>query len=332
MMIDFSQNQLQGRLPRSLANCTILESLNLGNNELSDTFPSWLGILPQLRVLILRSNRIYGAMGNHNSSFDFPNIHIIDISHNDITGKLPTQYFQNWKAMRSVDVNDLMYMQLNVYSTYIYSMTFINKGTKIVYERIFVFFMAIDLSNNKFEGEIPKVVGHLKGLKSLNLSYNFLTGPIPSCLGTLTELESLDLSQNKLDGLIPLQLTQLTFLEPFNVSHNLLTGPILQGNQFGTFPNSSFGNNLELCGSPLSKKCGNSKDAPLPPLTFEGNQSSESLFDFSWKVVAMGYRYGFVVGLVLWQIMIRKKHDWVIKTFAIGQPKPRRVNWREQRN
>ncbi|XP_059433906.1 receptor-like protein 19 [Corylus avellana] len=332
-MIDFSQNKLQGRLPRSLANCTNLEVLNLGNNQMNDAFPSWLGILPELRVLILRSNGIYGEMESSNSSFDFPNIRVIDLSHNNITGELPSQYFQNWKSMQSIGVHGLMYMQSNFYSTYIYSMTLINKGTKIVYERILVFFMAIDLSSNKFKGEIPEVVGHLKELKLLNLSNNFLTGPIPSCLGNLTELESLDFSQNKLDGVIPFQLTQLTFLESFNVSHNLLTGLIPQGNQFGTFPNSSFGNNPKLCGSPLANKCGNSKDAPPPPLTFEGNHSSDFIFEFSWKVVAMGYGCGFMLGLVLWQIMIRKKHDWVMKTLAIGQPKPRRVNWRMgQRN
>jgi hypothetical protein len=94
-MIDFSQNQLQGRLPKSLANCAMLEALNLGHNQMNDTFPFWLGILSELRVLILRSNGIYGAMENLNSNFDFSNIHIIDLSNNDITGKLPSQYFQN---------------------------------------------------------------------------------------------------------------------------------------------------------------------------------------------------------------------------------------------
>jgi hypothetical protein len=94
-MIDFSQNQLQGRLPKSLANCAMLEALNLGHNQMNDTFPFWLGILSELRVLILRSNGTYGAMENLNSNFDFSNIHIIDLSNNDITGKLPSQYFQN---------------------------------------------------------------------------------------------------------------------------------------------------------------------------------------------------------------------------------------------
>ncbi|KAK8654034.1 hypothetical protein V6N13_128014 [Hibiscus sabdariffa] len=40
--IDLSQNQLNGQIPRSLVNCNMLELLNLGNNQIEDTFPSWL--------------------------------------------------------------------------------------------------------------------------------------------------------------------------------------------------------------------------------------------------------------------------------------------------
>ncbi|XP_059446712.1 receptor-like protein 6 [Corylus avellana] len=340
-MIDFSQNQLQGRLPRSLAHCTMLEALNLGHNQVNDTFPFWLGTLPELRVLILRSNGIYGAMGNCNSNFDFPNMRIIDLSYNDITGKLPSQCFQNWKAMQILDVKILMYMQANGSFkepgntwrvSFPYSMTFTDKGTERVYEKIVDFFIAIDLSSNRFEGDIPEVVGHLKGLQLLNLSNNFLTGPIPSSLVNLTKIEALDFAQNNLSGVIPLQLMQLTFLAFFNVSHNHLTGPIPQGNQFNTFPNSSFSDNPELCGNPLSKKCGNSKDSPPLPSTFEENQKSSSSFEFTWKVVVMGYGCGFIVGLLVGQIVITKKHDWVMKTFAIGQPTRRMVNWRGKRN
>jgi Leucine-rich repeat (LRR) protein len=243
-MIDFSQNQLQGRLPRSLANCTMLEALNLGHNQMNDTFPFWLGVLPELRILILRSNGIYGAMENLNSNFDFLNIRIIDLSNNEITGKLPSQYFQNWKAMRTVDIKDIMYMEANgrftalgntLVSSFTYSMTFTYKGAERVYEKISDIFVAIDLSNNRFEGEIPEVVGYLKGLQVFNLSNNFLTGHIPSSLVNLTNVEVLDFAQNKLSGVIPLQLVQLTFLTFFNVSHNHLTGPIPHGNQFEQF-------------------------------------------------------------------------------------------------
>ncbi|XP_062167818.1 receptor-like protein 43 [Alnus glutinosa] len=340
-MIHFSQNQLQGRLPRSLANCTMLEALNLGHNQMNDTFPFWLGILPKLRVLILRSNGIYGAMENLNSNFDFSNVHIIDVSNNDITGKLPSQYFQNWKAMQIHDVKGFMYMKANgSFSipgtrwdiSFVYSMTFTYKGTERVYKKISDVFVAIDLSNNRFEGEISEVVGYLKGLQVLNLSNNFLTGPIPSSLVNLTNLEVLDFAQNKLSGVIPLQLVQLTFIAFFNVSHNHLTGPIPHGNQFETFSDSSFSGNSELCGRPLSKKCENSEDSPPPPPTSEKNQNSSFLFEFSWKVVVMGYGCGIIFGLIVGQIVFTKKHDLVMKTFAIKQPTRKRVNRRRYRN
>ena len=97
-------------------------------------------------------------------------------------------------------------------SHYTYSITFTNKGRELVYERIPYIFIAMDLSSNKFEGEILELMGNLKGIQLLNLSNNLLTGSIPSSLEKLTALESLDLSQNKFSGEIPPQLTQLTFL------------------------------------------------------------------------------------------------------------------------
>ncbi|XP_041004022.1 receptor-like protein 7 [Juglans microcarpa x Juglans regia] len=340
MMIDLSQNHLQGRVPRSLANCIKLKAINLGSNQIHDIFPSWLGILPELRILILRSNELYGTIGSSDSNFDFPKLHIIDLSNNDFTGTLPSEHFQNWKAMQIVDDEQLQYMEeekivpsfARVIDIYSLSMTMINKGTEMVYGKVSNLFIAIDLSRNRFEGEIPGVVGHLKGLNLLNLSHNFLTGPIPFVLANLTGLESLDLSQNKLSGVIPPQLIELTFLSHFNVSHNRLTGPIPQGKQFDTFENSSFSENLELCGSPLSKKCGNPEDS-LPPSSSHNstNHNSKFSFEFGWKVVALGYGCGFVFGAVSGQIMITKKYGWFMKTFAIGQ-RGRRDNWRGRRN
>ena len=289
-MIDFSQNQLQGWIPRSLVNCTELETLVLGNNQINDSFPSWLGVLPELGVLILRYNQLQGAMGKPESNFVFPNLHIVDISYNSITGKLPFEYFRIWKAMQIIGKNGPMYMQANMNfdqpghiwkSQYTYSMIFTNRGIEIAFERIPYIFIAMDFSSNKFEGEIPELMGNLKGIQVLNLSNNLLTGSIPSSLEKLIALEALDLSQNKLFGEIPPQLTQLTFLAFFNVSNNHLIGPILHGNQFDTFQDKSFGGNCGLCGNPLPKKCGNFENSLHPPLTFEEiNQDSKLLSEF----------------------------------------------------
>jgi len=334
-VIDLSENQFQGQLPRSMTNCMMLEYLHVGKNQINDTFPLWLGTLSHLKVLVLRSNGFHGGIKSHKTNYAFPELHIIDLSQNKFSGKLPAEYFLHWNAMKVVGANDrLIYMKLGFAGdgwtdSFQYTLTMTNKGIKLDYEKIQDVFMVIDFSSNRFEGEIPEIVGSLKGLHLLNLSNNALNGHIPSSLGNLTCIESMDLSQNKLFGEIPPQLTQLFFLESFNVSNNRLTGPIPHGNQFDTFQNSSFGGNPGLCGSPLLKKCGDFKYTQTSPSSFEDKQSSKSPFDFGWKVVVIGYACGFVIGVVIGQIVISRKDDWFVRAFGKMQQTRRRVNWRK---
>jgi len=57
----------------------------------------------------------------------------------------------------------------------------------------------LDLSSNKFTGNIPQSIGESKRLKHLDLSSNKFTGNIPQSIGELQELEYLDLSDNNLN-------------------------------------------------------------------------------------------------------------------------------------
>ncbi|KAK4567068.1 hypothetical protein RGQ29_003059 [Quercus rubra] len=251
-MITLSQNHFEGPLPRSLANCTTLEVLDIGNNHIIDFFS----------ILVGHSSR---AKDSH-------------VSNNNISSKLPSEYLQIWKAMQSFDASHLTYMQTDGHKlktqsdgwlmTYIYLMTLTDKGIKKKYSRIQDFFVAIDLSGNNFEGEIPKILGSLKRF---------------TCLTFPTIVKSLDLSQNMLVGEIPPQLVELIFLAFLNVSYNNLTGPILQGKQFLTFQNNSFYGNVELCGSPLFKRCANSEDPSTPTSNFEAKQSSEYPFELAGR-------------------------------------------------
>ncbi|KAL0005480.1 hypothetical protein SO802_013041 [Lithocarpus litseifolius] len=50
--------------------------------QFHEIFPSWLGTLPRLRVLILRSNDFHGAFGKPESKLEFPKLQIIDVSLN----------------------------------------------------------------------------------------------------------------------------------------------------------------------------------------------------------------------------------------------------------
>ncbi|KAF7849362.1 hypothetical protein BT93_L0876 [Corymbia citriodora subsp. variegata] len=335
MMIDLSDNRLQGKLPRSLANCKMLEFINFANNFIVDTFPSWLGSLPELHVLILRSNRFQGVIERPKSSFTFLKLQILDLSNNAFVGKLPIEFFESWNAMKS-EKGNFTYMQRNLrpalsskftyFGYYDFSMTVIYKGLEWYYPKISEVFTVVDLSSNLFEGEIPDVIGDLKGLQGLNLSNNFLAGHIPPSLGNLIALESLDLSWNKLSGQIPQKLTELGFLSFLNVSYNNLTGSVPRGQQFDTFSNDSFEGNLGLCGEFIYQKCRDSGDTSRQPSTNQ-EEDLELPIELNWKIVLLGYGSGLVIGVVIGNAFI----SWKNVGFERNAKRRRRPSWRQPR-
>ena len=319
--IVFNGNQLEGLLPPSLVNCTKLEVLDLANNNINDSFPYWLEALLELHILVLRSNRFHGPIGNHKTRGTFfSKLQILDLSHNEFSGRLRVHYFGNMKAMMSNDEgkhglqylgdHDYSHDQFMIEIDYPYTVGVTVKGFETQPFGISTIFTTIDLLSNKFQGEIPEVLARLKFLRLLNLSYNCLTGHIPQSFANLSSLESLDLSSNRFIGEIHTQLTSLTFLAVLNLSQNQLVGPIPQGKQFATFENNSYCENLGLCGFPLSKKCSINELSPpsLPPIFQEDN---DSMFTsgFGWKAVLLGYGCGLVFGSAMGYLV-----------FKIGKP------------
>ncbi|XP_017604272.1 receptor-like protein 9DC3 [Gossypium arboreum] len=291
--LNLNGNQLEGSIPQSLTNCHSLEVLDLGNNNINDTFPYWLGTLPNLQVLVLRSNRFHGDIQNFNGTFSFSSLQMINLSRNEFTGHILLELFENLKSMKDipVDKSGPMYMGGGHYQD---SVIITMKGLDFKLERILTSFTVIDFSSNH-----PKQVGELNSLIVLNFSHNSLAGNIPPSLGKMTALESLDLLSNKLQGRIPVQLTDLTNLGALNLSHNNLEGQIPLANHFDTFSNDSFDGNSGLCGFPLSKKCGNNQELESPPSTV----ADESETTLVWKIAAMGYGSGLMLGLSMGYIV-----------------------------
>ncbi|TYJ39209.1 hypothetical protein E1A91_A04G050800v1 [Gossypium mustelinum] len=291
--LNLNGNQLEGSIPRSLTNCHSLEVLDLGNNNINDTFPYWLGTLPNLQVLVLRSNGFHGDIQNFNGTFSFSSLQMINLSRNEFTGHILLELFENLKSMKDipVDKSGPMYMGGGYYQD---SVIITMKGLDFKLERILTSFTVIDFSSNH-----PKQVGELNSLIVLNFSHNSLAGNIPPSLGKMTALESLDLLSNKLQGRISVQLTDLTNLGALNLSHNNLEGQIPLANHFDTFSNDSFDGNSGLCGFPLSKKCGNNQELESPPSTV----ADESETTLVWKIAAMGYGSGLMLGLSMGYIV-----------------------------
>ncbi|KAI3793220.1 hypothetical protein L1987_35836 [Smallanthus sonchifolius] len=296
-------NQLEGKVPTSLNKCQKLRIIDLGNNHLNDTFPGWLGDLPNLQALVLRSNNFHGGILTSSMvKFPFPSLRILDLSHNGFVGQLPRKYFQNFNAMKNVVKRNTLPEYVVVGRMY-YSIIVAMKGVVLDIPRLLVEYTIVDLSNNKFEGEIPNIIGNLNSLKVLNLSHNSLTGHIPQAFGKISEIESLDLSWNQLVGEIPQSLANLTFLGFLNLSQNHLVGRIPQGKQFNTFEGSSFGGNPKLCGLPLPKRCIEHPQEPQHERDGDEDEDEEES-GFTWKVVMMGYGCGTLLGFVLGYVML----------------------------
>ncbi|CDY12720.1 BnaC04g29210D [Brassica napus] len=315
--LEVGHNKISGGLPKSLINCTRLEFLNVEDNMFNDKFPFWLRLLPNLQILVLRSNQFHGKIFSFGASLIFPKLRIFDISRNLFTGVLPSDYFAGWSAMSSdVGIVDSTPVRILGRGSGFYhrSVALTNKGLNMeLVGSGFKIYKSIDVSGNRIEGDIPISIGLLKELIVLNMSNNVFTGGIPPSLASLTNLQSLDLSQNRLSGEIPPELGKLTFLARMNFSYNMLEGPIPQGTQIQSQNSSSFAENPGLCGFPLEETCGGKEEEATKQE--EDGEKEEKDQVISWISAAIGYLPGVLGGLTIGHILYSYKYGWFMRIF-----------------
>ena len=81
MTLDFSHNQILGKIPQSLV--SNVQVLNLGNNNVNDAFAFWLQSFLELQILVSQENRFQGLIWNPHTRFGFSKLHVIDLCHNN---------------------------------------------------------------------------------------------------------------------------------------------------------------------------------------------------------------------------------------------------------
>ncbi|CAI9096934.1 OLC1v1033198C1 [Oldenlandia corymbosa var. corymbosa] len=121
------------------------------------------------------------------------------------------------------------------------------------------------LNDNNFSGDIPSTISRLHRLKVVVLANNHISGHIPDSLLKLPRLYELYLQNNSLTGEIPpFRQSGLRF---FNVSNNQLSGSIPSTPVLARFNESSFSNNVDLCGDKIDKPCKNPTDSLGPSIS-----------------------------------------------------------------
>ncbi|OWM69515.1 hypothetical protein CDL15_Pgr013976 [Punica granatum] len=240
--LDLSYNHFGGAIPPSLfSSLKLLESLSLSGNAFEGSFshgfvPSFLMEQHDLEVFELFNCRLEGQlpswllenntnlgyfnlMGSSfsghfslNSSLTNYNMWLIDVASNSLEGELPSYFSYVFPNLGDLNVSRNS-MQGRIPSSLCHSPTASN-------------LRMLDLSTNRFIGELPEKLMRCEILGILILANNNLRGQVLPRVANLSLLTYLSLSDNQFYGEISTGLLNSPSLSFLDMSSNNLSGVI----------------------------------------------------------------------------------------------------------
>lgn len=249
--LDFSYNNLSGKVDLQLDGLNSLKSLNLSSNRFSGSVPTSVGKFNLLEELQLFANLFEGEFPTQ--IVNFGNLTLIDLSLNNLSGVIPDrlgelpklqvlilsanrlsgtipQSLNNIKTLTRFAANQNSFVgniPLGI-TTYLRNLdlSFNNLNGTIPQDLLSPMNLQfVDLTTNKLEGPVPANMS--VNLIRLRLGGNALNGLVPSTsFGSLQSLTYLELDNNQLTGPIPSELGKCRKLALLNLAHNNLSGPI----------------------------------------------------------------------------------------------------------
>ncbi|KAJ0520003.1 putative non-specific serine/threonine protein kinase [Helianthus annuus] len=308
--LNLNDNNFGGELPVEIWNLSWLTVLDLGENALCGRIPEWIGEnIKSLWVLRLHNNKFTGGIPR--SLCTNIDLQILDVAHNNLTGTIP-HCLGELQGMR----NSHYHVDFGTGTEE--ALIQLLKGSSYEYTTNWYYVNNIDLSNNKFVGEIPVELTTLSELVGLNLASNHISGGIPDNIGNMKALISLDLSGNELGGMIPPSIAALTFLSHLNLSNNNLSGRIPMGNQLQTLIDPSiYAGNKDLCGAPLPKNCSNHEHP---------TQTPKNKYEAAEVWFYVDITCGFVTGFWGVIIVLVLKKQWRHKLFMFSKETMDRIH------
>uniref|UniRef100_A0A804KR26 Uncharacterized protein n=1 Tax=Musa acuminata subsp. malaccensis TaxID=214687 RepID=A0A804KR26_MUSAM len=227
-----------------------LRLVGLTNCQLGPQFPEWLQFQTQIEELFLKDFKIAGTMPAWFWNISSSTIIDLDLSNNQIGGKLPSSLkFTKLKRLY-LDSNRFEGSLPTMLPSILHTLSLFNNsftGQLPIWPYVqsvalsdnmldgglsssicqWTYLKFLDLSNNKLFGEIPYCLGKsLQNLQFLDLSNNHLSSEIPYTIGFLSGLSLLQLKNNSFSGEVPLSLKNCTNLWFLDLTQNNLVGSI----------------------------------------------------------------------------------------------------------
>ncbi|CAB9515518.1 receptor-like protein kinase precursor [Seminavis robusta] len=202
-----------------------LSSLHFHDNYLSGELPPELGLLSDLRILVIKQGPIasstdYRQHSNATRKLGsalpseiglLTQLESLILNGHDFGLILPSEMHR----LRSLHILDLKDNQLMGQSpTFIESMDQLRR---------------LDLGRNLLEGSMPLEWGHLSRLEWLHLEQNRFVGELPTSLGLLSNLTSFHVHGNHLNGSIPDEFEQWAAMQSFQIHGNDFSGSVPEG-------------------------------------------------------------------------------------------------------
>ncbi|CAL9077483.1 unnamed protein product [Musa acuminata var. zebrina] len=239
-------------VPLSLphVNFTSLSVLDLSDNLIDSTIPSWLSNISGLEHLDLNGNFL---QGNIPPTFgNLASLKELNLAYNSLQGGIPTSFKNLCK------LQNLILPGININQDLLELDEFFSGCIKMS-------LVILDLSYTNISGQLPEWLFQLRKLKVLNLGWNLISGPIPLSLGQLASLQELYLGVNQLNETIPESVGRLSQLVTLDLQHNNLEG-VMSEAHFGNLTELKY---LCLSSNSLALKV---ESNWLPPFRLESLQ------------------------------------------------------------
>ncbi|EEF40238.1 Receptor protein kinase CLAVATA1 precursor, putative [Ricinus communis] len=199
---------IKGKIPEGISNLTLLENLELSDNELFGEIPEGIGKLSKLWQLEIYNNALSGklpaGLGNLTNLVNF------DASTNKLEGEIGVL----------ISLKKLASLQL-----------FENQFSGEIPAEFgeFKYLSEFSLYRNKFTGSLPEKLGSWSDFGYIDVSENFLTGPIPPDMCKNGKMTDLLILQNKFTGQVPESYANCKSLNRLRVNNNSLSGTVPAG-------------------------------------------------------------------------------------------------------
>ena len=226
--VALNNNLLMGSIPSNFGQLAQLQQLYLYNNLLSNSVPSTLSNLSSLVELQLQNNKLSGSLNGLFNSETQRLLNFVDVSHNQLTGSLPTEAFQLAKLNTFVAVSNCFSGTLPATicnNTAMVSLILDGLQTAPACQQQLLPHTSSNgyVTASQYSGHIPSCLFNMSHLISLHLSGNGLSGSLPEDLVVSHSLVDLTLSHNALTGSIP-RAIQRRVWKNLDLSYNRLSG------------------------------------------------------------------------------------------------------------